>query len=243
MTSATIKQLLARTPVLEKCTEDVLETLAAHASSREHSRGDVLWQVGAEPTALVVVSKGLIKMTRVGGVGRRSLCGCFGPPQSIGDGVLVRGSPYPAQAAVATPRAATIWVPRGLFLEAMQRCPELGVSMCRHLQGKLMALHDKIEVLSSGDVEARLATALLKLADQYGDDFIDGSHLVPVALSRRELADWVSTSVETAVRVMTRWERLGVVTTTRQGFLIRSLEELKRARGDVAGESISPLAE
>ncbi len=80
-------------------------------------------------------------------------------------------------------------------------------------------------------MEARLATLLLKFYEQFGDDFDDGTSRIPVPLSRQELADLVSTSFETAIRVVTRWERAGVVTTDADGFTLKDLPALREASG------------
>jgi CRP-like cAMP-binding protein len=69
------------------------------------------------------------------------------------------------------------------------------------------------------------------LYDRFGDDFDDGTSSIPVALSRRELAELVATSFETAIRVMTRWERAGVLDTTPTGFTVRKLDVLKVCAG------------
>jgi CRP-like cAMP-binding protein len=232
MTPSLVERYLARTPVLAGVPENVITTFASQAHTRELLRGQALWRAGAQPLGLVVLINGLVKVVRTNAAGHGVLCACFGAPQSVGDAALVRGIPYPAQAIVATPRASIIWVPAALFLSEMGRRPELGLAMSRNLHTKLVALHDKIDVLSAGSVESRLATTLLNLAEGYGDELEDGSCLIPVALSRRELADWVATSTETVVRVMKRWERAGVVFTTRHGFQIRAFAPLRTARGD-----------
>ena len=74
--------------------------------------------------------------------------------------------------------------------------------------------------------EARLATLLLKLYEQFGDDFDDGTSRIGVPLSRQELADMVSTSFETGIRVLSRWEREGLVRTDADGFVLSNLGRL-----------------
>jgi CRP-like cAMP-binding protein len=39
-------------------------------------------------------------------------------------------------------------------------------------------------------------------------------------LSRQELADMVGTTIETAIRIMSRWGKEGVVRTEKEGFLV-----------------------
>jgi CRP-like cAMP-binding protein len=46
-------------------------------------------------------------------------------------------------------------------------------------------------------------------------------------LSRQEIADLVGTTVESAIRVMSRWGREGLVVTRQDGFLIPSMDSLR----------------
>ena len=191
-----------------------------------------------------MIRSGLVKIARVSRNGRVSLCGLFGAPESIGDVVLLRASPYPANAIVATDNACVVNIPRELVLDTIARCPELGVSLTCSVHKKLVTLHDKIEILGAGAVEARLATALLKLHAEFGDELDDGSSSIPVALSRRELAELVSTSFETVIRTMSRWEHDGVLRTHARGFTLLKIRTLEAIGGvapgcepDAAGEA------
>jgi CRP/FNR family transcriptional regulator len=225
------EQILQRTPALAGADPAVLSRLAALASTRHYERGALLWRAGDAAQNFNVVKAGLIKVVRTGGGGRRTMCGLFGPPESIGDVVLLKGVPYPAEAVVATESATMLTIPRAAFLACVESCPQVGVSVACAIHTKLCALHDSIEVLSAGAVEARLATALLKLYERFGDDFDDGTSSIPVTLARRELADLVSTAVETVIRIMTRWEREGLVATLETGFVIQNRPGLEAVAG------------
>lgn len=222
------EQLLQRTPALAGAEPAVVSRLAALASVHHYERGALLWRAGTEARSFNVIKFGLVKIVRTGKGGRKAMCGLFGPPESIGDIMLLKGLRYPADAVVATESATVLAVPRAELLACLESWPQLGVSMARSIHSKVVALHDCIDVLSAGAVEARLATAFLKLYERFGDDFEDGSSSVPVALARRELADMVSTTVETVIRIMTRWEREGLLATLDQGFVIFDKNALQR---------------
>ena len=64
-----------------------------------------------------------------------------------------------------------------------------------------------------------MARLLCKLADEQGVRRERGI-FVPVRLTRQELADLCATTIETAIRVMSRWGKEGLVATERDGFLI-----------------------
>ena len=223
--------VLQRTPSLAGVDHAGLTRLASFASQRCFQRGASIWRAGDPPQAMTIIRSGLVKIVRIGGNGRVSICGLFGAPESIGDVMLLKSTPYPASAVVATVTANIITIPRELVLECLAQYPELGVSIACSVQRKLTALHDKIEILGAGAVEARLATALLKLHAEFGDELVDGSSIIPVALSRRELAELVSTAFETVIRTMSRWEHAGVLSTRENGFILHDIARLRAASG------------
>jgi CRP/FNR family transcriptional regulator len=47
-------------------------------------------------------------------------------------------------------------------------------------------------------------------------------------LSRQELADLTGTTIETCIRIMSRWSKEGVVTTEREGFVVSDPAALER---------------
>jgi CRP/FNR family transcriptional regulator len=149
----------------------------------------------------------------------------------IGELALIKGIPFPTSTIAATTSVSVACIPRAEALEALQRDAALSLNLLCSLETRLALLHDKIDVLSAGSVEARLATLLLKFYEQLGDDFDDGTSRIPVPLTRQELADLVSTSFETVIRVVARWERAGVLTTDGDGFTLKALDVLREASG------------
>jgi CRP/FNR family transcriptional regulator len=77
----------------------------------------------------------------------------------------------------------------------------------------------------TGSVEYRTARLFATLASRLGQARDEGV-FVPLPLSRREIADLVGTTVETAIRVMSRWHKEKLVETEAKGFRIHALEAL-----------------
>jgi CRP-like cAMP-binding protein len=71
---------------------------------------------------------------------------------------------------------------------------------------RLRAAHDSVTSLAVDPVEARLAAALLRLAKREGTRSGKGVTL-PFQLTRQSLADMTGTTVETAIRILSRWVR------------------------------------
>ena len=52
---------------------------------------------------------------------------------------------------------------------------------------------------------------------------------LPIRLSRQELADLAGTTLETAIRIFSRWHKAGVLETVADGFLLLDRAALERA--------------
>lgn len=226
------RSFLERSPLLANVELARTKHLASVATSRTYKRGEYLWRAGDQPTSLMVVRQGMVKLVRPAPHGRSAICGLFGPGSAIGELALIKGIPFPTSTIAAMP-TTVICIPRVEALDALKRDAALSLNLLCSLETRLALLHDKIDVLSAGSVEARLALLLLKLYEQLGDDFEDGTSRIPVPLSRQELADLISTSFETAIRVISRWERAGVVTTDADGFTLKDVPALRRACGQL----------
>jgi CRP/FNR family transcriptional regulator len=55
-----------------------------------------------------------------------------------------------------------------------------------------------------------------------------GGTFVPLPLSRQELADMTGTTIETCIRIMSRWNKDDVVRTEKDGFVVLDTSELER---------------
>ena len=74
--------------------------------------------------------------------------------------------------------------------------------------------------------EAKAARLFLTLGERMGER--DGeTFFIPMALSRQELADLLGVTLETAIRLMSRWQKEGVVLTERNGFRVPSRPALR----------------
>ena len=75
-------------------------------------------------------------------------------------------------------------------------------------------------------MEPRLARLLLRLADEIGQPE-RGGVFIPLALSRQELADMTGTTIETCIRVMSKWDKEATVHTEKDGFVVIDIPTLQ----------------
>jgi CRP/FNR family transcriptional regulator len=224
-------EFLQRLPLFAGVDPAIVRHLGAVAEQRQYERGEALWHAGALPSALPIVRSGLVKVVRPTCGGHNAICGLFGRCTPLGQVALLKGTPYPSTHEAASKHLSVVSIPRAELVAALQQAPQLSLNLLCALESRLTMLHDKIDVLSAGPVHARLATLLIKLYRQFGDEVEDGVVRIMVPLSRQELADLVATSFETAIRVLTRWERAGIVSTEPDGFTLHDVAALTAASG------------
>jgi CRP/FNR family transcriptional regulator len=92
---------------------------------------------------------------------------------------------------------------------------------------RIVELTQRIPEVAGGRVETRFALLFLKLSENLGRPEEEGT-FIPLPLSRQDLADLTGTTLETSIRVMSRWGKEGVVRTAPDGFRIGDRELLDR---------------
>jgi CRP/FNR family transcriptional regulator len=95
------------------------------------------------------------------------------------------------------------------------------------LSFRLVELTRRIAEVTGSRVEARFAHLFLKLAERMGKPDAGGV-FIPMVLTRQDLADLTGTTVETSIRLMSRWGKEGVVATEKQGFRILDRAALEK---------------
>jgi CRP/FNR family transcriptional regulator len=215
--------------------EAAVKEVARTATTRELLREARLWDAGETPASFCTIYSGLFKVVRPLANGREAIVGLFGPRESIGDIAVMQGIAYPAAAIVCSETACVIQIPRAELLAQMERFPGLAISINQSMGDRVHALHAKVQILSAGGVEARLASLILELAERFGDEFDDDTVVIPIPLSRQDLANLISTTFETTIRVMSKWKKAGVMDTTSDGFVVRDMDHLRSAASSVLG--------
>ncbi len=215
---------IAAVPMFRRLTPADRSALAALARRVELSRGDVLFRERDAPDSLWVVESGRVKVVKSSANGRELILDLFGPGDPVGAVAVFEGLPYPATALAQVP-ATCLEIESQGFLALLDRNPSLVRGLLSGLALRLRELTARLADLAGAGVEARLARALSSLAEGAGEQRPEGL-FVPVRLSRQELADLCGTTIETAIRVMSRWSKVGIVRTEPDGFLLLDRQAL-----------------
>jgi CRP/FNR family transcriptional regulator len=140
------------------------------------------------------------------------------------------GRPFPAS-AVALEETVCVVIPRAVFFRLLEEQPSLVRGLMLGLTVRLVELTNRLAELSGSRIEPRFARLFLKLAGELGRPD-RGGIFIPLTLSRQELADMTGTTIETAIRIMSRWGKDAIVHTDKDGFVIIDRRTLEATAGE-----------
>ncbi|MDQ3033181.1 MAG: Crp/Fnr family transcriptional regulator [Myxococcota bacterium] len=203
-------------------------TLAPHASIARLQQGERLWRRGTKAEHFHVVLRGVLELQRHATGPESTLVALFGPGESPAIPVTLERRPFIADSFASTRELEVLRVRAAPVLAALATDHALALAMNRALLEHCRLLHSKIDVMAAGTVPRRLAAFFLELVERFGDEHEDDQHHVPLALSRQQIATYVGARVETVIRCCSSWQKAGVIQTTRDGFVITRIEELRR---------------
>jgi CRP/FNR family transcriptional regulator len=211
-------------PMFRGLPEDDRARIEEIATLRDLRRGDVLWNAGEPADALTLIVRGRVKIVRHGG-GADLILEIFGEGEPVGAVAVYNRMPYPASAIALEP-TTVLQVPSRDYFALLERHPGLSRSLISEMTRLYMSLTRKLEDSRSQRVEARIAQLFLSLAERMGREDETGT-VIRLTLSRQEVAEMVGTTVESAIRVLSRWGRSGALVTGHGRFVIPSLEALR----------------
>jgi CRP-like cAMP-binding protein len=185
---------------------------------RSWDKGETVFSEGDPADFLLTVLAGRVKVVKLQPSGKEVILEIFGPGDPVGAVVAYEGRPFPAS-AVALERTTCLLVRRGPFFQLLEKHPSLVRGLLSTFTRRIVELTQRIPEVAGARVETRFAHLFLKLADRVGRPRESGI-FVPMVLSRQELADLTGTTIETCIRLMSRWGKDGVVQTERDGFLL-----------------------
>lgn len=185
---------------------------------------------GTPSDAFYTIASGRVKIFRMLPNGKDVILEVFGTGDPVGALAAYDGRPFPASAA-ALDDATCVVIPRGVFFRLLEEHPSLVRGLMLGLTHRLVELTNRVTELSGARIEPRFARLFLKLTAEKGRDGRGGT-FVPLALSRQELADMTGTTIETAIRIMSRWGKQGIVRTEKDGFVVVDRDALESAAAE-----------
>jgi CRP/FNR family transcriptional regulator, cyclic AMP receptor protein len=220
------RQILEQDFLLGKLSHSEIDTLLAYSRVERYPAGEEIYAKGSPGQSMFVVLRGTAKMSSVSLDGKEIVLNIMHPGEIFGEIAILDGKERSAD-AVAMTDCDVLVVNRRDFLPMLEKhadmCMILLVTLCQRLR----QTSEQVEDILFRHLEARIAKALLHLAEVAGLGRIQGSS-VDLHISQRELANIAGGSRESVNKHLQNWQRAGLIDLSKGSILIRDIAAIER---------------
>jgi len=193
-----ILDVISTIPLFNGLPADQLEAIKKIAIEKQINKGEIVVSEGDEGRGFFVIAEGRVKVFKVSAEGKEQILHIFGPGQPFGEVPVFAGQRFPANAQ-AIEKARVLFLPRVAMVDLITANPSLALNMLAEMSRKLRLFAVQIENLSLKEMPARLATYLIHLADEQGQEAV-----LTLKISKGQLASILGTIPETLSRIFAK---------------------------------------
>ncbi|WP_456464713.1 Crp/Fnr family transcriptional regulator [Persephonella sp.] len=220
------ENFLKEIPLLEDIPPEEIKKISTYFHLKEYKKNEYIFFEGDEEPGIYIVIEGIVKLIKETADGKTVILRLVTPKEVFGWLVMGESRPtstYTAQALVDT---KVLYISNQDFLKLLNLYPALAVKITCDASKMLLEAYDRLKSLAAEKVEGRIANLLLELSRKIGKEE-DGKIVIRAPITRQDLAEMTGTTVETAIRIMSKWKKEGIVNTERGKIEILDPEYLE----------------
>jgi CRP/FNR family transcriptional regulator len=215
-----IIKLLWRIPLFKGLSQDQIQQVYRIAENRFYDKGRFIFAEGDEGIGFYVVAAGKVKIYKVSPDGKEQILHIYGPGNPFGEVPVFSGDNFPASAE-ALVKSHLLFFPRKAFVNLIVQNPSLCLNMLAVLSLRLREFTLQIENLSLKEVPGRLASYLIYLISEQGNET-----LVRLVISKGQLASLLGTIPETLSRIFAKMSSQGLIQVNGRNIQILNIQGL-----------------
>ncbi len=232
-----IEAFLTESPYFDSLSHADVRDLARLLVERHYERGEYLFMEGDAASWAGVILEGQVKLVKHSDTGKDLTLDVLGPGRLVGLTTLSAESVCSVSAQAMEP-TRVLSLARKDLIALLERHPRASLAVIRDLGHRLEEAYEMMRSLALERVERRIALNLIKLAGRIGVSRPqDGSILIDLPLTRQDVAEMSGTTLETAIRTMSKFQKQGLIETEDGRIRLLKPHQLVLIAEDIAGRS------
>lgn len=188
---------------------------------KRYNKKEIIFSEGDSPEWLHIVTNGKVKITKISKKGREIILEIISSMEFFGAPAVISGFPYPAN-AIAAENTETLRISRGDLMKILDRFPSVMYSFAMNMGDRIKNSHETLKNIAIEKVESRIAALLLKLDEKKSDN-----KSTIIKLTKKDISEMVGTTVETSIRTISKFKKLGLLTQIDGKIIIKDTAKLK----------------
>jgi CRP-like cAMP-binding protein len=218
------ESLLTSLPPFCRLSRAQIREILDRAAPRRYPEGSAVFREGASSDRFFLLLDGYIRVVRTTSEGEQVIALHIPPGQLFGIAPAIGRETYPATAVAAVESLALGW-PVRLWSEFSTNYDGFATESYRTLGARLGEFQSRVTELATQAVERRVAAALLRMVNQSGRQTEDGIEIV-FPVTRADIAEMTGTTLHTVSRLLSAWEREGIVKSARRRVTVSAPHRL-----------------
>jgi len=216
---------LRKIPVFAHLSEEDLELIDRIVRIKTYPKDSIIFVEGDYGSELYFVKSGKVKISKMLEDGSEKILHFLKEGDIFAEVLIFNGGEYPATAQAISDSEIGIIVNEDLEKLLKER-GDITFKIIEVMAKRLRSAQYHIRDLALRDVDGRLASSLLVLAEDHGEETERG-HCININLSQQQLANLVGASRETVARTLSSWKKQGLIEVEKQVIRIIDPEGLR----------------
>ncbi len=196
----------------------------SNAVEQNFPRGASIMRAREPSRSVFILREGCVKESQATPEGKEVILALHGPGDLIGDVAALTDENAPTSASAMTP-VRLLAVSREDWARLLDEQPSLAKTVQQRLARRVTEAWRLVRMLSRYTTEARLKSALLVLAERWGQPREEGIEIA-LDLTHRTIADLTGASREKVTRALGLLAQKGLVRVVRRRLVLPSLDRL-----------------
>lgn len=213
--------------VFQNATDEDLDFILKNSITRSIEEGSFFFFQGDQAEYLYVLTSGQAKLQQSNPNGQQVNLRTIQPWQMFGAlGAVRKEATYPATAQ-ALEDCTTLAIESGFLHGMLKTRPQMAFDLMTLMTTYIQEIQARYRELATERVEQRVANALIRLAGQSGQKSNKETG-IELSFSRQDVAEMTGTTLYTISRLLSEWERQGLIKTGRERINILKPHDLVR---------------
>lgn len=209
---------------LKALTKEELIKMADCKTSYTIKKGEPIFQEGEITKGVFCIKEGVCKLSKLSANGKDQIVKLVKPGELLGQRSMIIDEPANLS-AIALEDMEVCFIPRTDVMGFFNNNNQFSMNMMKTICGDLKDADDHMVDMAQKTVKVRLAETLLYLEDTFGKNEDGSLHL---QLSREELAGIIGTATESCIRLLSEFNKTGLIKITGKKIFIEDRVKIKR---------------
>jgi CRP/FNR family transcriptional regulator, nitrogen oxide reductase regulator len=214
------ESLLTHLPPFARLTRAQIHTILDQASVQRYEEGAALFHEGDPAERFFLLLDGCLRVVRITASGDQVTALHIPAGQLCGIARALGRDTYPATAIAAAESLALSW-PMRLWDSYVAEYDGFAANSYKLVGIRIEEMNLRLVEMATQQVEQRVANAVLRLVNVAGRK-VEGGIEIDFPITRRDLSELTATTLHTVSRILSAWEKQGLVESRRKHIVVRN---------------------